>query len=371
MAKRILVMLLMVSFVMISVPMVASAEGSSWAENLVLKGDLRLRNEYISNKTLTSASVDNTRQRIRFRLGGKANINDELDVKFGIASGGTGMGSGTSTNQTLGSQFGSYTVVLDYAYAIYEPYDEVKLFGGKMKSPYLRTDMLWDTDLRWDGFAGKVSTDILEDLDTELYLTHGYFEIGNNSTTVKDPFLVATQVGATTKLEGDYKLDVAVAYYDFHHLEGLVTATGNNAAQPGGAFANELRVIVPTIKLSDPSVFDILDIPYGLFYEYADNAGASAEGKAWRAGFRLGQKKVREVNDWKFIYQWQRLEQDAFLDAFNDGDFMGTDTKGWEVIIDYMVAENVIISADYYNMERLNGSKAGREILQLDVILKF
>ena len=60
---------------------------------------------------------------------------------------------------------------------------------------------------------------------------------------------------------------------------------------------------------------------------------------------------------------------DAFPDAdFNDG---GTNAKGWELIFDYGLAKNVILSFDYYNTETISGSQSDDKLFQADVIFKF
>jgi hypothetical protein len=346
----------------------------AWVKNLKLKGDLRLRNEYIDN----DRGKDRNRQRIRFRVGAKSKINEQLKIGFGLASGSSD--TPTSTNQTLEQEFQSKNIWLDYAYARYEPAEWLQLIGGKFKSPFFHTDMLWDSDIRFDGFAAKLSHKLLQesDMPTKIFLTTGYFPIDERSTSARDVYLAATQVGSETKFPTGLKLKTGIAYYDFHSLEGYPTSSlaeeaGTNSTTVWGTIENDYRVISPTLKLSSPTFFGLIDIPCGLLSEFAHNSGASNDNKAWRVGFWLGKIKVKKKREWKLLGQYTRLEKDAFFDAFPDSDFnnAGTNGKGWELIFDYGLADNVVLSVDYYNTDSITGSSAEQQILQTDVIFKF
>ena len=101
-----------------------------WIKDFKLKGDLRLRNDMENS----DPGSDNNRQRIRFRLGATAEVNDKVDIGFGLATGGS---SATSTNQDLTGSFTTKDFDLDYAYAKYKPADWAYLIGGKFKTPFL------------------------------------------------------------------------------------------------------------------------------------------------------------------------------------------------------------------------------------------
>ena len=95
-----------------------------------MKEDLRLRNEYVNN----DPGTENVRQRLRFRLGAKIKVNDNVKLGVGLATGSSD--SPTSTNQTLEQEFQSKAIWLDYAYVKYFPYDELSITGGKFKSSF-------------------------------------------------------------------------------------------------------------------------------------------------------------------------------------------------------------------------------------------
>ena len=60
--------------------------GEKWVDSLKFSGDLRIRHEGIYFKQAVAGNNDENRQRIRFRWGGTANIQDFL-VGFRLASG--------------------------------------------------------------------------------------------------------------------------------------------------------------------------------------------------------------------------------------------------------------------------------------------
>lgn len=346
---------------------VHSGELPKWIENFKLKGDFRLRNEYKNN----DPGTENNRQRIRLRLGAKTKVNDKVKIGFGLATGSSD--SPTSTNQTLEQEFQSKNIWLDYAYIDYSAFDWAHFLGGKFKSPFFHTDMLWDSDIRFDGFAAKIKKEVLP--ENTVFLAGGFFPVDNRSTS-SDINLYAAQLGTESNFsEKSINLKTGVAVYGFSQLKGVTAASlaeekGTNT-YTGGALANDYVTINLTGKLFFKNIIGHRGI--GILGEYAHNTEAPDENDGWRAGFWLGQSKVKKPRQWKLLAQYTHLEKDTFFDSFPDSDlnFGGTDGKGWEVIFDYGLAKNVFFSIDYYNTERISGSKAEQQIIQMDLIFKF
>lgn len=331
-----------------------------WIKNFKLKGDLRLRNDY----EISEPGKNNNQQRLRFRLGATTKVNDKIDLGFGLATGGSSI---TSTNQTIDGSFGTKDFDLDYAYAKYKPYDWAYLIGGKFKSPFFHTDMLWDSDVRFEGFAGKVT----HKLDsTKLFAAGGYFPM-EDTVGPRDISLLAGQIGSETKFDDNgLKLKTGVAYYNFLSIEGATTATltGERTTNTydGTALRHDFRVISPTAKLYIPKIG-------GLLGEFATNTGADNEDEAWRLGAWLGSSKVKKKGQWRLLGQYSEVERDSFVDIFGDGDWndAGTNAKGWEAIFDYGLADHVIFSVDYYNTEVISGTQSDDQKLQVDLVFKF
>ncbi|MDP6685753.1 MAG: putative porin, partial [Candidatus Omnitrophota bacterium] len=338
-----------------------------WVKDFKLKGDLRLRHE----TEINDPGKDNSHQRMRFRLGVTTKVNDQIDLGFGLATGGTtGSSAATSTNQTMDGSFGTKSFDLDYAYAKYKPYKGLYLIGGKFKSPFFHTDMLWDGDIRFEGFAAEASNKLDFAPSTKVALRGGYFPMEDVSSSARDPHLLIAQIGSETKFNDDLKLKTGVAYYDFRSIEGSTTATLTNTkgtnTYDGTVLRNDYRIVSPTIKVSVSKVGGVLG-------EFAKNTGAPEGNEAWRAGAWFGKAKVKKKGQWKLLGQYTHLEKDATVDIFPDGDLndAGTNAEGWEVIFDYGLADNLILSFDYYNTTVIEGTQSDDQMIQADLIFKF
>lgn len=358
-----------IGFVMsVSTVQVSADEIPSWIKNSELKGDLRLRNEYKND----DPGTDNNRQRLRFRLGFKTKVNDMVKIGFGLATGSSD--SPTSTNQTLEQEFQSKSIWLDYVFAKYTASDRLNFTGGKFKSPFFHTDMLWDSDIRFDGFAFKLNNEFSP--DNRVYLTGGFFPIDNRSTG-SDINLYAAQVGTKSEFGGkSIKLKTGFAIYSFSNLKGVTASSlaeeRSTNTYTDGALEYDYVIFNPTVKLYFKNVWGHRG-GVGFLGEYAHNSEAPEENDAWRAGIWLGQSKVKKTRQWKLLTQYTSLEKDVFFDSFPDADlnFGGTNGKGWEIIFDYGLAKNVIFSMDYYHSEIISGAKADQQVFQVDLIFKF
>ena len=184
----------------------------AWITNTKFKGDFRLR--YQSSERRGDSS-DQHRGRYRLRLGFVTELNDEIKVHFGLASGGKG---GRSTNQTMEDHFDTEDIRLDYAYASYKPYGGVEIIGGKFKNPIWRTSgLLWDSDLRPEGAAAtfKRTCD-----NVELFLMTGVWVLDEEGGDASDPMMYVLQPGMKVGLGENAYFKNAITYYDFSNVRG-------------------------------------------------------------------------------------------------------------------------------------------------------
>lgn len=343
-----------------------------WVKNMEWKGDLRLRNELIDK----DPGRGNDRQRIRLRYGFKSKVNDKISFSAGLASGNDN--AATSTNQTLEQEFDKKAVWIDYAYASYDPFSWLNMKGGRFPNPFFTTDMVWDSDINFDGAAFTLKhalNNAQSKTPLEGYFTSALLPIDNRSTSARDLWLLALQGGVSAKFADFANFKSGVAYYNFHSLEGYPTSTlaqdkGTNSAS-GGNIKYDFNIFNPTLELEFIDPFG-LGIPLTFIGDFAENNGAPAKNQAWRAGLAIG-KKVRGIGDWRLLGQHTRIAADALFDAFCDSDFDsgGTNAKGWEVIFDYGLAKNVILGLDYYNTEPIVGTNVNEQVVQTDLVFKF
>ncbi len=343
-----------------------------WVKNMSWKGDLRLRNEFIDKEP----GKGNVRQRIRLRYGFDAKINDKVKIAAGLASGNDN--ASTSTNQTLEQEFDKKAIWIDYAYASYEPLGWLNLKGGRFPNPFFSTDMVWDSDINFDGGVITLNHALNNPtgfLPTSGYFTSAFLPIDNRATSARDLWLLGLQGGTETKFGEIAKLKTGLAYYDFHSLEGYPTATltqdKSTNSTSGGSIRYDFSIVNPTIELEFKKPFG-LGVPITLIGDYAENLGAPKSNEAWRAGLALG-KKVKGIGDWRLLGQYTRIASDSLYDAFPDSDFDGggTNAKGWEILLDYGLAKNVIFSIDYYNTKPITGEEVNEQVVQTDLVFKF
>ena len=133
----------------------APAATDSWSDRVRLDGDFRYRYERID----AEGSDTRRRNRIRARFNVKADVSDDVEVGFGLATGGD---DPVSTNQTLGGGGSSKGVALNLAYADWEIMDGLHLVGGKFKNPLYRAGkqaLMWDGDWTPEGIAMRFKRD--------------------------------------------------------------------------------------------------------------------------------------------------------------------------------------------------------------------
>ncbi|MCZ0951159.1 MAG: putative porin, partial [Rhodospirillaceae bacterium] len=131
-----------------------SAVAPSWTEGLVLDGDLRYRHETINDDAFSVRH----RHRMRARANATATLNEDMQVGFGLATGGT---ANDSANQSFDEGFSRKSVGVDLAFFDWSLSETLTLVGGKMSNPFFRPGgyhLLYDGDIRPEGLALRVSS---------------------------------------------------------------------------------------------------------------------------------------------------------------------------------------------------------------------
>ena len=339
--------------------------GGSHVEGLTIKGDYRFRYEFRES----DANSDNTRDRFRqrFRLGFTWKTNEGWEIGAGLATGGN---DATSTNDTLsdGGPFETGDIRLDYAYAKHK-WDSFSLTLGQHKNPYINSDILWDSDVRFVGVTGQ-----LKDDDSGLFLTTGAYVVhtfdtagGNND----DAEMLALQAGIES---GGFT--GALTYYHFD------SASTTNSI---GAAVGDDQIQLASAYLEYAGKTD--SFKYKVWGEYTINLGADDstssqvggttqedEDQAWAIGAELG------IDKFKFKYMYAHFEANAGFGGLTDSDF-GTaissnsnslNVEGHKFGVGYKVSKNFEIAATYILSEEIEGAVEDEgELFQLDFKYKF
>jgi len=341
-----------------------------WVKNIKFSGDLRLRYQWEHRDTTTVDDPDRNRFRFRWRVGAETKVFDNLNVGFGLASGG---GDPRSTNQTFQDTFSKKPLTIDYAFAAYKPFDWVTLSAGKLKqtSLWYPSDLLWDTDITPEGVGIVFNQPILPMLD--VFVNTSVFILDENATNT-DPWMLAIQPGVNFKIEKIANLKVALAYYKLWGIKNKpkLDYSSNTNTLSGGRYVNSYNVWAPGAEISVN--LPVKMVPYASLYgEYVYNPDPSTDRQGYIAGIKFGHKDIKKFADWQAGYSYRRLERDAWPDVFPDSDFYGgaTNVKGHELFINFGLWKHLTLGLDYYHTMRIKGARAQEDLLQADIVFKF
>jgi len=360
-----------------SVPTDAPAAIDSWSERIALDGDFRYRYERISPEV----GDTRTRNRIRARANIKADVADNIEVGFGLATGGE---DPVSTNQTLGGGGTSKGVVLNLAYVDWEAIDGLHLFAGKFRNPLYRAGgqpLTWDGDWTPEGLALKYRRNWFF-----ANVLGNYFE--SDTSRDNDNLSWGGQIGASGTI-GDVKLAGGLGYYSIP-TQGETTIFGdpadpgdffgNTAIEPGGLPCGttpdtECQYLYDyeLTQVFAEAVFDLGEWPALVFFDYVNNSDPSDDDTGWTLGGKIGQ--ARDRGQMQFTYYYADKGADSMLGLVTDSDFGGggTDSKGHWLQFNYGVNKSWTIGAQYFinEVDLTSGSKSDYNRLMIDMQWKW
>ena len=355
----------------------AATKSESWPDRIRMDGDFRYRYETID----VEDSSMRRRNRIRARANIKADLADNVEVGFGLATGGD---DPVSTNQTLGAGGSSKGIRLNLAYMDWEPIDDLHIIAGKYKNPIARVGkqpLLFDGDWTPEGLAFSYERD--------WFFANGiasFLESDNRRSN--DTFSWGAQIGASGEF-GGAKLTGGLAYYSIK-TQGKATTFGD-PSDPGDFFGNTavessglacgttagedcvyLYDYLLTQAFAEAS-FDIGNWPTVVFADYINNSDPSDNNTAWTFGARMGQTKDR--GQYQFSYYYAEKEADSMLGLITDSEFAGggTDNKGHFLQFNIGINKSWTIGAQYFINERdiASGNKSDYNRLMLDTQWKW
>jgi hypothetical protein len=182
-----------------------------------------------------SPQINVDEERHRFRLRARLGTHIKMDKHF---SAGFRLGSGNdnspvTTNQTLSGNFNRYPIWLDRSYIKWEAHGEdvdLAFLTGRFDNPFFRTsEIQWDNDLGFDGFAVNLSHEITKGISP--FFNGGIFPIFNTAFNFPDnlpdkyestdKWIYGAQLGVDLKgRRDDVNAKLGVAYYDFDNIQG-------------------------------------------------------------------------------------------------------------------------------------------------------
>lgn len=421
-----------------------------WVDRLTFHGDLRARAQsvlYDSGNAQTTAlqtnpyrnvqaineagsqaaagldaflntTVDDHSARIRLRFGVEAQLSEHFTAGVRFA---TGNGKRrVSRNYVFGTQDNNPEFVVDQAYVRYsagERYPWLVASAGRIATPFVGTDIIWDDDLSWDGAALSARYNFAGESGRErsVFLTAAGFALEQFTLEEDDKYLYGAQAGLNWTFGESTTLTVAGAWYDFENIVGvrndfestLNDFTAPSYVQKGNtvfnirnsadislerlALASDFELVNGTVMLDFGNLFffgeDIYSpIHLQLIGDWVRNIGFDAEEIAARTGVRppardegyqlelnFGRPQIRYRGDWRIRSQYRHLEGDAVVDGYSDGAFHlgGTDHEGYAVMFDLGLASNAWFTFEYYTADEIDQAPLAIDILRLDISARF
>ncbi|MEE2729391.1 MAG: putative porin [Pseudomonadota bacterium] len=401
-------------------------EAPSWVHKVKISGDGRLRYQadmfpddnaiygypdYVAINESGEEVYDNVNDNryrflTRFRLMVKAQATDRIELGMRITTGNEG--NPVSSNQTLGDFSSKWDANFDLGYLKYTSLEEeVELLGGRFKNPFLHTDLVYDSDMTFEGIGGsyyflRESSPFSDENSWDPFVTIGAFplqeihsSIANLSedaaklvseTNDRDKYLYAIQFGTHYEFLNTSKLSMALSYYHYDQIEGKrnpyegTDATYETASpyyqvgnsvfninhpndDPQIGLAASFKLVNATVKYTMADFFPtyvFLQADYVKNIAFDQEQVSALVGRdvpdrdtGYQFGIAAGTATLSYIRDWRVSFTYRHLEGDAVLDAFADSDFLlgGTDAEGYILEADYLLYDNLVstlrwISAD-------------------------
>jgi hypothetical protein len=373
----------------------------------------------LTDSSFLNTTEDRDRMRVRMRLGAKAKITNSFEAGLRLV---TGNGDDpVSTNQTLANYGKKYQSTFDLAYIGYKNHTRsVQLSGGRIKNPFLSTDLVWDNDLTFEGIAGTWHWLRSDGMDEQFrsadpYITLGAFPLTELESSSDDKWLYAAQFGLDYAFADQSKLQVGAAYYHYANIVGVRNDPGNNLTdysavdfvQKGNSLFNirndpdntnlVLLGLLPDYHLANVTLaYDLATLaPHHIYLtaDYVKNIGfdqddiierrgspIDEETTGWLVRAAVGWPVVAKRGNWLAALSYRYLERDAVLDAFTDSDFHlgGTDAKGYVLEFQYGLDDDIWLTTKWMSSDEVEGDLIGGgggpfgiDTIQFDLNAKF
>lgn len=355
---------------------------------------------------------DNAVFQARARLGVDVTLSPSWDAGIRIA---TGALNPNSEIQTLGNEFGRYSVGFDQIYLRWRgltarDFNYLSVVSGKFDNPFFEpTTLVYSKYVQFDGVAlnGRLGIGDGSEQQSFLFLNLGGFPIQEVPLVFQNSkWLAAGQLGVSLRFGAGQRFTLAGAFYDFDHVQGRPNSfetTLNDYSEPtyatfGNSYCdiendatnqNPVFALCSQFRIADISAgyvlpidqysltlngdavrnvgFNVKDI-YDLFGERLDRRRNGYQGE-----LAFGTPDVFERWDWRTTLGYRYVQGDALLDALTDADFHegGTNAHGYFMRADLGLAHNVWTRFSYYSGDQIDGPNYQVDVLQLDLNTRF
>jgi hypothetical protein len=414
-----------------------AAAAPEWSKRVRFSGDVRLRYEYdrfdennsdeflrISQGTDTRELMNTRSNQYRFkyrvRFGTELDISEnpagthKLQAALRLATGNSS--NPVSTNTLLGDYMNKDGIVMEQAYLKlnqktleYNP-TLFTIYGGRMPNPWFSSDLVWDSDLNFEGLALSLRKPITD--SWTFYLTEGAFPLQYDDLSTKAKWLAGGQIGVEKKEKKGISAKVGAAYYLFSNITGVRNNNPLDRSGPTDWSAPQYQQRGNTLFWIDPdnsfkvglaskfremNLTGTLDIGFWdpvhvvLLGDYVKNYGFDksevsdltglADPEKDIAGYQFGMSvdspAIETPDDWvpswKAYLYYKYLGGDAVVDAFTDSDFHlgGTNARGWILGAEYGLMKNAWLTLRWLTADEIGGPPLAIDVLQVDLNARF
>ena len=372
-----------------------------WVKSVQFGGDLRLRYDELHGGNADFL----TRHRLRFRLrpGFTAQLQDNFEVGVRLFSGPEN-GNPLNGNQTFEDNASKKPIHIDKAYAKWSPLNDedwkLTFIAGKMETPFVFSDLLFDIDYTPEGFAQQLSCKLNPQHTVKLIL--GEFVQDELSLSSHDPYLFGAQLRFESSWSPRLKTSVGVAALALTHPEALTAANvldinqGNTRSalpSPTAALIYDYNPIIVDAAIScfftNAPGYRGVPFPVTLSAIYVNNPGAPTAHQAFAAGISFGKSGSKGL--WELSYKYRYFGADAWYEEVVDDDFgafyqapsvrgtagfrSGTNVRGHIIKANYSFNDSFTLGIGYYLTELIHASPAGSRSdaahLLVDAVWKF
>jgi polyhydroxyalkanoate synthesis regulator phasin len=365
---------------------------SSSVSKFKLSGDLRLRQQFETQRTTSAVDATNerARTRFRFRLNGDVTLQKGWSTGFALES----AQSADSGNQTFENGGDDYGIFLARAYLAYE-WNDWTFVGGKQKNPFYTTDLVWDGDINPQGFTEQYVW--TPNNATTVAFRAGQLLMDDNNesssatTSADDAWMFYQQAEITQKINPRVtaKFAPGIFFYNASTLGGLTNEDAfNGTTENLQVVTAPGEIVVKDVGGAGYGLRAYWDFAYNLQADdrvteaYAQPATVDAGDFAWLLGLSYGFGSGKTAGDWKLSADYREIGLGSIDPNINDSDFgfSNLNQAGFKFVASYNLTDFATLNATYMQTEQLDelpGAGPGvanldsSDLLQLDMVVKF
>ncbi len=239
----------------------------------------------------------------------------------------------------------------------------VRIDAGAFGMPLLATEMLWDHDIQTPGLAAAY--ELPAGRSTLTLAAGGFYGPQREGDQTR---IGAGQVVWRSGDPGRLAVEAAGSYWYFDPWGLKPAYIRQNAA----VFRNGVRQYASDFRIVDALVrlrFLLGRAPATVSLDFLRNTATASEAyrqnSAFEGTFVLG--RVGRRGDWRFLYQFQYVERDAVLGAYNTDDWwFHSWYRGHRVAAAYTVLPDVFVQSSLVIQKRLDlNNSLNRVIVEL------